>query len=74
RDALTVQLPDAAVGTVQCTVLANDGRMVMQAARNTDGNDRITLNVAELAVGNYVLHVVDAKGKRIGSSGFIIKR
>ena len=74
RDALTVQLPDAAVGTVQCTVLANDGRMVMQAARNTDGNDRITLNVAELAVGNYVLHVADAKGKRIGSSGFIIKK
>ena len=56
------------------TIIANDGRMVMQAARNTDGNDRITMNVAELAVGNYVLHVADAKGKRIGSSGIIIKK
>ncbi|MBK9420197.1 MAG: T9SS type A sorting domain-containing protein [Flavobacteriales bacterium] len=72
RDAVSVQLPNSTKGPVQCTILGNDGRMVMQASRSTDGQGRITLNVSELAAGQYILHVADVAGKRIGDSKFSI--
>ena len=73
NDRLTMRLDRPAKDLLLLDVITTDGRLVQRTGM-APGVDRTTLNVADLATGNYILRITDTQGVLFGARKFQIAR